>query len=364
MFLALREFKHARLRYALVTGVILMVASLVFILSGLANGLAVGNSEAIEAIDADGFVVTAGSEYLLDRSRIPEEAIAAVQEADGIDEAEPYAAFVGNVRNGDSDDVIGVSVIAVPPGSFLEPGVESGDSLAESPEGIVIDSSLANEGVEVGDTLTFDPSGVELEVVGLTSGYQYRLAPTLIVNLEQVAEINAESNGNGAVNAVVVRGDSDAIEALPDSIDGIMIGSETEMIEALPGYQEQALTLNLIQVFLIVIAAGIIAAFFFILTLQKMGELGVMKALGATTLELAKALVFQAIFLSAIGILLGIVASYIMQLLAEGTVPYQLDVVQVAIYGGLILVVAVIGTLLSLFRIARVDPLDAINKAG
>lgn len=362
MFLALREFKHARLRYALVTGVIVMVASLVFILSGLANGLASGNSEAIEAIDADAYVVAEGSEFLLDRSRLSGDVVSAVQETDGIEDAQPLSASAGNVRNGDSDDVLGVSIMAVPPDTFLDPGASSGDSLADAPDGIVIDQSLENEGIEVGDTLTFDPSGLELEVVGTISGHQYRLAPTLFVNLEQMAEINPESNG--AVNAVAVQGDGDSIDALPDNVDGIMVGSETELIESLPGYQEQALTLNLIQGFLIVIAAGIIAAFFFILTLQKMGELGVMKALGATTTELAKALIIQAVMLGALGILIGVGAGYIMQIVAQGTVPYQLDWMQILIYGGLILLVAVIGTLLSLFRIARVDPLDAINKAG
>lgn len=362
MFLALREFKHARLRYALVTGVIVMVASLVFILSGLANGLASGNSEAIEAIDADGYVVAAGSEFLLDRSRLPEDMVSAVQEADGIEDAQPMAASVGNVRNGDSGDVIGVSIIAVPPESFLDPGVNSGNNLASSPDVIVIDKSLELEGVEIGDTLTFEPSGFQLEVVGITNGHQYRLAPTLFVSSENLAEINPETKDT--VAAIVVQGDADAINALPDTIDNIMIGSENQIIEALPGYTEQALTLNLIQVFLIVIAAGIIAAFFFILTLQKMGELGVMKALGATTVELAKALVYQALILGTIGVLIGIAAGCVMIFIAEGVVPYQVQWQQMLLYGAMILLVATIGTLLSLFRIARVDPLDAINKAG
>lgn len=362
MFLALREFRHARLRYALVTGVIAMVASLVFILSGLANGLASGNSEAIEAIDANGFVMAAGSEFLLDRSRLSQDVIASVQEVEGIEVAQTMSASVGNVRNGDSDDVIGVSIIAVPPDTFLDPEIDSGDRLADSPDGIVIDVSLANEGIVIGDVLTFDPSGVEMEVVGITSGHQYRLVPTLFVNIEKMPEINSESGD--AVNAVVVQGEADVINALPDEIDGIMIGSETDLIESLPGYQEQALTLTLIQVFLIVIAAGIIAAFFFILTLQKMPELGVMKALGATTWELARALIFQALFLGTIGVLFGIAAGCVMLFVAEGVVPYQVRWQQMLLYGTLLLTVAIIGTLLSLFRIARVDPLDAINKAN
>jgi putative ABC transport system permease protein len=362
MFLALKEFSHAKVRYALVMFVIAMVASLVFILSGLANGLASGNSEAIDAIDADGFVVGAGSEFLLDRSRLSPEVVSAVQEADGVDEAQPFAAFAGNMRNADSEDVIGISILAVPVDTFLDPGVTSGNRLADSSDGVVIDQSLVDEGIALGDTIVLEPSGVELEVVGITDGHQYRLAPTLMVNLDKLGEINPDSDGT--VGAIAVRGDANAIEALPDSIDDITVGSQSDLIQGLPGYQEQRGTLLLIQVFLVVIAAGIIAAFFFILTLQKMSELGVMKALGATTWVLAKALIIQAIILGVVGILVGISAGCIVQILAEGFVPYQVQWQQMALYGSILLVVAIVGTMLSLIRIARVDPLDAINRVN
>ena len=58
MFLALREIRHAKLRFALITGVIVMVSSLVFILSGLANGLSAGNTAAIDAMPIDGMAVS------------------------------------------------------------------------------------------------------------------------------------------------------------------------------------------------------------------------------------------------------------------------------------------------------------------
>lgn len=362
MFLALKEFKHAKLRYALVTGVIVMVASLVFILSGLANGLASGNSEAIDAIEADAFVVGSGSEFLMDRSRLSPEVISAVQEADGIDEAQPFAAFAGNVRIAEAEGVVGVSIVAVPADTFLDPSTTSGDRLADAPDGVVIDQSMANEGVGIGDMLVFDPTGVEMEVVGIVDGYQYRLAPTVMINIDKLAEINPESDGT--VGAIAVRGDVAAIEALPDEIDGIVVGSSSDLIQGLPGYQEQRGTLLLIQVFLVVIAAGIIAAFFFILTLQKMSELGVMKAIGATTFVLARALVIQALSLSIIGILIGISAGCTMLFVAEGRVPYRVQWEQMVLYGSMLLIVAVGGTLLSLVRIARVDPLDAINSVN
>lgn len=362
MFLALKEFRHAKLRYALVTGVIVLVASLVFILSGLANGLAKGASEALEEIPTNQFVMAAGSEYMLDRSRLSPDVVASVQEETGVENAEPFSASMANIRTGASQDVLGVSVLAMPPGTFLDPPVSSGKRLADAPTGAVIDRSLVNDGVHLGDTITFDPSGVKLEVVGITEGHQYRLAPTVFVAPDTLIQINPELKS--VVNAIAVKGDQQAIDALPSSIDGIMVGTTMDLVNGLPGYVEQNLTLSMIQGFLVVIAAGIIAAFFFILTLQKMSELGVMKALGATTGTLARALIIQSLILGVVGIVIGISVGDTVSYFAQGVVPYKVQWQQMILYGALLLLVAIGGTLLSLIRIAKVDPLDAINRVN
>lgn len=360
MFLALREFRHAKMRYALITLVIAMVASLVFILSALANGLAAGSSEAVEAIHADSFAVATGSEYSLDRSRISPETAQAIVAANGVSDAQPFTTVVGSVHKLDETELIGVSVIGITPDTFLEPGVVSGESLRDRPDGIVIDQSLANRGVKIGDTLIFEPGGIGLAVVGITDGHQYRLAPTLFVSLDEITNLQPDLNGN--VSAVAIRGEN--LDTLPDHVDGIQMASAHDIVEHLPGYTEQNMTLTLIQLFLVVIAALVIAAFFFILTLQKMQELGVMKALGATTWTLARALMIQSLILAAIGILIGIVVGDSLWYAAEGVVPYKVQWQQMLTYSALLLLVAIVGTLLSLIRIARVDPLDAINRAN
>ncbi len=360
LFLALKEFKHAALRYGLVTAVIVLVSSLVFILSALGNGLSTGNREALDAIDADGFVLQAGSEFTLDRSRLTTDVLEEVKQTEGIEDAQPFAATSGNARLQDSDALIGSSIIGVPVGSFLDPGASSGESLNDVPDGVVIDQSMQYEGVDIGDTLVFEPSGVELKVVGAIKDHEYRLVPTLYMSSENWAKVQPEAEGTFAM--IAVRGEKDAIDQLPSSVSDVMVGSKGDLIDNLPGYQQISLTLLLIQVFLIVIAAGIIAAFFFILTLQKMSELGVMKALGATTATLARALIIQSAILSAIGIFVGVVAASALQLVLAGKVPYDAQWQQMLTYGVILLVVAVGGTLLSLIRIARVDPLDAINQ--
>jgi putative ABC transport system permease protein len=362
MFLALREFRHARLRYALITAVIVMVSALVFILSGLANGLSAGNSEAIASIGGDGIVVTSGSEYLLDRSAVPADAVDTIGGMDGIEEAEPLGASALNVKREGSDDVLGISVLGMPAGGFLDPGANEGDGLGTTENGIVIDESMVNEGVSIGDTLVTDPGGVEMEVVGITDGYQYRLAPTALIPIELWEQLRPE--GSEGVSAVVVNGEQDAIDAIPDQVDGVMVATNSQIIDNLPGQTEQQATLILIQVFLVVIAAGIIAAFFFIITLQKMPELGVMKAIGTKTSYLATTLLLQVAILGAVGIVIGIAFSCITNIVIDGAVPFALRWQSMAMYGGILLIVGMAGTLLSLVRIARVDPLDAINKAG
>jgi ATP-binding cassette subfamily B protein len=50
--------------------------------------------------------------------------------------------------------------------------------------------------------------------------------------------------------------------------------------------------------------------------------------------------------------------------LIGGAVPFDLETSQFVIYGTILLAVAVLGTVLSLIRVARVDPLDAMAKAS
>jgi len=359
MFLSLREIRHSKLRFALITGVIIMVSSLVFILSGLANGLATGNSAALDALPADSIIVSSGSDYQLDRSSLSMDILSEVREQEGVADASPFGASAANVRQQDSDDIIGISMLAVDPDGFAAPEPEEGDALGSSDTGVVIDQTLVDEGVAIGDTLLTDPGNMELTVVGTVSGRSYRLSPTLYIPITLWQEVQSQGNGRQGsdINAVLVQGEAEPPE-------NTMVASKSEIIENLPGYSEQALTLLLIQVFLVVIAAGIVASFFYIITLQKMPELGVMKAIGTKTGYLARALIVQVVLLALVGVIIGTAIACIVQIVIGTAVPFDLDTGQFFIFGGILLVVAILGTMLSLLRVARVDPLDAINNAG
>lgn len=366
MFLAIREMRAAKLRFALITLVIVMVSSLVFIIAALANGLSEGNTAAIDALPADRLVVSTGSDYQLDRSAVSAADATTIAAIDGIDAAEPLGVSSGNVQISGRDTLTGVSFFGVQPDGMVQPSISRGEGLGGSPNGVVIDQTLADDGVAVGDTITAEPGAVALTVVGITQQQTYRIAPVIFVPLDLYWKLHPAQPGepSDAVPAIMVQGDEAGFAAIPGAVPGVEVATPQQISNHIPGESEQNSTLLLIQIFLVVIAAGIIAAFFYIITLQKMPELGVMKAIGAGTAYLARSLVAQVVTLALIGILLGISIADTLDLVIGGAVPYSISASRMAIFGTFLLAVAVGGTLLSLWRIARIDPLDAITNAG
>lgn len=366
MFLALREIWHAKLRFALITLVIVMVSSLVFIISGLANGLSEGNTAAIEALPANGIVVSAGSDYQLDRSTIKANDASSIASLPGIEAAELIGISSASVKSEASDSLIGVSLFGVDPAGMVAPSIDEGTWIGDTTNGVVIDESLAKKGIGVGDSLVLEPEGIELDVTGIVSGQSYRIAPVIFMPLELWQSARAAGGGyqESTATAVLVKGSGTALVQIPTAVPDTMVGSKKQVSDHIPGESEQNSTLLLIQIFLVVIAAGIIAAFFYIITLQKMPELGVMKAIGTGTGYLAKALVSQVFALALVGVLLGISISDTLALVIGDAVPYSVSMDRMALFGSLLLLVALASTLLSLLRIARIDPLDAINRTA
>ncbi|WP_054710332.1 ABC transporter permease [Bacillus sp. JCM 19041] len=97
------------------------------------------------------------------------------------------------------------------------------------------------------------------------------------------------------------------------------------------------------------------------MTIQKLTQFGILKAIGAKSKELAKAVFLQIVILSAVSVGLGIGATLLIgNLLPEG-MPFHLDAELIGLLAALFIVVAVLGSLLSLVKVMKVDPLEAIG---
>jgi putative ABC transport system permease protein len=70
MFLAWKEIRYAKLRYGLIVGIMILVAYVVFMLSGLANGLADGNRTAIDDWGASAIILSEDSNKIANASQL------------------------------------------------------------------------------------------------------------------------------------------------------------------------------------------------------------------------------------------------------------------------------------------------------
>lgn len=378
MFLALRELRHARLRYLLIGAIITLIAWLVFLLSGLANGLANDNGGAVRAMPVTGVVFQQGSQLLLQRSSLPVSTLDQVRAVPGVTAATPLGLSMINVQRAGGGDRLAATIMAIDPAGFLAPPAIEGRVLSDAGAGeVIVDHSLAEEGVHVGDTLLVQPSGTELKVAGFTSGRTYSHLPVIYMPLSAWQSLQADPSafgafgapavsGNGAstpvISAVAVQSSADALASINTAVPDVEVGTLSAVIGAVPGYAEESGTLTMIQGFLVVMAAFIIAAFFYVLTLQKTSQFGVLKVIGASTAVLGRDLIGQVLLLTTTGIIAGALLSIGVAQIIPGGVPFLLEGPTVALYAGILLVVALLGALLSLRRIARIDALTAIGR--
>jgi putative ABC transport system permease protein len=367
MFLALRDLRHARLRYLLLGAIITLIAWLVFLLSGLANGLASDNAGAIKAMPADYFVFQADARTQLARSILPGATVEAARDVPGVTAAAPLGQQMIAVRRAAGSEQLDAAVLAIEPGSFIAPPLTAGRALdPATPNGIIVDRKLVAEGVALGDTLIVQPTGETLTVIGLTEGQTFSHAPVTFTTLDTWRQLRFAAPGAAGgraapISAVVVRADAAAAEQLA-ALPGVTIATRDATTMALPGYSEEAGSLLMIQGFLFVIAALILAVFFYVITLQKTAQFGILKAIGARTSYLARDLLGQVALLAVAGIGAGGLLTWAVTLIVPRGMPFALDPRLVAAYALTLLVVALLGATLSLRRIATIDPLIAIGR--
>ncbi|WP_288647528.1 ABC transporter permease [uncultured Enterococcus sp.] len=356
MFLALNEIMHSKLRYALVAGVMFLIAYLVFFLTGLAYGLAQDNRTAVDKWEADSIVLSKDANSNLGMSMITKKT---AEEVEG-GKVAYLAQTPGVVTSKDSTEEgkINVSFFGIDKDQFIMPNLVEGKAFNNDDEAIG-DISLKEEyGLAVGDTVKLSGSDKTFKLTGFTDHAKFNVSPVLYTTINAYQQIRFEkedTSENARINAIVVRG---KINDLPEDLEQIKI---SKFINELPGYNAQVLTFGFMIGFLIVIAAIVIGIFIYVLTMQKINIFGVMKAQGITGGFIARSVVAQTFILSFVGILLGLVGTVGTSVVLPDAVPFQSNWLFFGVISLLMLVVAVLGALFSVRTIVKIDPLKAIG---
>ena len=354
MFLAINEIRHSKLRYALVTGVMFLIAYLVFFLTGLAYGLAQDNRMAVDKWEADQILLTEEANDNLNMSMLPR---SLYDEVDAPEKA-VLAQTAGVVTKEDNGEKVDVTFFGIDPDQFLAPNIIDGEMFASDDEAVA-DSSIEEEyGISIGDTIKLAGSDKKLKIVGFTDNARFSVAPVLYTSIGAYQEIRFEKEDdseNARINAIVTRG---KIKEVPDDLVATDI---SKFINELPGYNAQVLTFGFMIVFLIVIAAIVIGIFIYVLTMQKSEIFGVMKAQGISSRYIAFSVIAQTFLLATSGVLIGGLATIGTALVLPAAVPFQINLLFFASISVMMILIAMLGAFFSVRTIVKIDPLKAIG---
>lgn len=114
--------------------------------------------------------------------------------------------------------------------------------------------------------------------------------------------------------------------------------------------------------FLFIIGAFVLAVFFYVMTLQNESVWRV-KAIGAKTSYLARTILSQVVVLTLCSLAISIGLTYGVAAILPDSMPFHLDLSLIAGCSALFIAVSVLSSLLSLYRVAKVDAVEAIGRA-
>ncbi|MET9659711.1 ABC transporter permease [Streptomyces sp. NPDC006510] len=362
MFVAWRDLRFAKGRFALMGTVVVLITLLVGLLSGLTAGLARENTSAVTGLNADHLAFAAppdGRSVSFTESAVEEGAWRSWAERPGVRGAEPLGIRTLNAVAGQGERTAAVSAFGVEPDGGLAPtGARVGPGKA------VLSEQAADElGAVAGDRVRL--GGTEVTVAAVSGDASYSHTPVVWTSLDDWQRFGAEGAGSAHHATVVALTTTDRADlAAGDKAAGTSTLSLDDSLTAIGSYQAENGSLQLMRGFLFAISALVIGAFFTVWTIQRSGDVAVLKALGASTPYLLRDALGQAVVMLAVGTGVGtVLASGIGALISGGAVPFVLDAATVLVPAAVMIVLGALGAALSIRRITAVDPLTALGSA-
>jgi putative ABC transport system permease protein len=414
MRMATRELRRRPRAYLVPTGILLLLALLLLYPSTILDGIIKYSTAAIEHAPADLIVYARDANGVQVRSQITPEMRRQVQDVDGVTWVATYdaAVFTGRVDGRPESESLGFAVMSSdqPMGPiFPKPG-----------EALVDESFRGVRGIEEGATLLLGPFRVPVTIVGFSTNTDLWLLGGVVVDKDTWLEVFGQSSpvtgssgeeapGEGAeaaappAEASQPSGSSESSGAsesgsqptpsaeppeptpstrpsqalfvsLEHGVNASQVAEaideatrrETETftrkgaVEAMPGVREQAVIFGYIKAVTLAVALVVVGLFLSFLTLERTPLYAVLKAVGASSRQLFFGVVGQALAITAVAVSLAVLLTMALNRVPLGlpTVMRFERVVETLVALG---VTAVLGSIVSLRRVVRIDPASAIG---
>ena len=368
MKLALRELWRRPGRFVVATAILALIALLLMVLGGLLDGLVAGSTGALRAQRGQLIVYSSTSQESLVRSHITPPVRKEVEGVAGVSEV----AGIGSVQVGARIDGRGPrDLVPVVLFGYELPPKELPDAAPAYGE-VYADDSLQAEGVKTGSTVRLGPARTPVRVIGFLQDSRYSGQGTLWGSLATWRSVLAanrpgERVGEGVDQALVVRIAGADASRQAGAIDRATSGATKTLtipqaIDALPGVTQQQTVFNQIIGITVVIALVVVGLFFALITVERIGLYGVLKAVGASSAILFAGVLLQAVIVTLIASAIGVAASLALAAaIPSGSIPFVATSSRLLTSTAYLLIAALLGCAFSLRRVLKVDPAAAIG---
>ncbi|WP_433618093.1 ABC transporter permease [Paenibacillus cellulositrophicus] len=371
MFLALKELRHSKTRFLMIAIIFVLISWLVFILSGLGNGLSTLAASTFKTMRADYVVFEQGSKASMSKSLLSNDLSAKLAEMPNVSAVSPMGTIMASAIKGSSklnEDKVDIAIVGINPGSFLEPAIIEGTGLAsDQMTKVIVNETMKDEGFKLGDTFQLDGSTESLTIVGFVKNQTYNHVAAVFTPIEEWRKLAFAAPGSDKgvkdpVNAMMLQGKDIDRNTINVQLSGTDTVTRAAAVQGMPGYKEENGTIMMMLAFLLAISAFIIGVFFYVFTMQKSNQFGIMKAIGAKNGFLGKAVVSQVFVLSLSSIIVGILLTYGTAAIMPKSMPFMLDTKLVLTYSIVLLVISLLSSLVSVRTISKIDPLKALGR--
>lgn len=387
IYLAAKEMWRLKGRFLLIASVIALITLLVLFVAALAEGLGSGNRQYIEKLNADLIAYKANTNLSVQTSRLDRPTAQDIRRVAGVRDVGQISASTATVvksaaggSTGTADGV-NVSILGVEPGRPGEPPVLAGRQLSDiSAREALIDRNTAQRtNLKVGDTITLKTiqgtkeQFYDLRVVGITDGRSFFLQPSVILphlTWERVRPGVVNINNSQLVSNIVaiqLLNPNDAVamaQTIQNQVGDLQVVDLKTAYTATPGYKEQQNTLDTQRYFALIIGILVVGGFFQIQTLQKVPQIGMLKAIGASNWIVALTALAQIVLVTIIGVGIGTALSLGLSLTFPPTFPIVFTGSAVVAAVLALLVIGPLGGLVSIRYALQVEPLTAIGLGG
>ena len=351
MYLAIKEILHNKLRYSLVLVTVFFISFMVFFMTSLAIGLVRDNRTAADNWDSTGVVLSKYANKNLTASFITED-----NYKDKLsDDAVPlgYMFAVTNLKN--DDTTVNISIFAQNWNSFIAPKLIEGH-YPESKNEVIIDQSMENYNIKMGDQIQLNGSTDEYKVVGITNDSKFFTVPVIYTDLSTYWKLQHTDKTTKTISAIVLNNDVDV------SGEGLVQVTEQDMISNIPGYTPEVNVFMGMIIALVVITCLVVGIFIYIIMIQKLGLYGIMRAQGIQSKTIIWSLFCQIFVLSGMGVLMALIGVWAVKFVLPATLFFYPSWLAYSLLGLAIIIMALLGGLISLPKILKIDPIEAIGE--